>query len=66
MSKVISDLTALPLCRLCGKNVWQIGGYLHRVNKLGEDPLWECRPSCTAEMPFEIAVLKMLEEKKPE
>jgi hypothetical protein len=56
-------MSEVPVCRLCGRTIWQIGGYLGRVNKRGEVPaVWECRPSCTADMPFEVALSKMLEE----
>jgi hypothetical protein len=35
-------------CRLCNKGANDIGGWLKRVNPLGEIGIWECRPSCDA------------------
>lgn len=39
------------VCRLCSRHCGEIGGYLSRVNPLGELPaVWECRPDCKALM----------------
>ena len=48
-------------CRLCGKNALEIGGYLTRVNPTGEAGIWECRPSCEADLPPETKLLMALE-----
>ena len=37
-------------CRLCGKSALEIAGYLVRINPVGEVGVWECRPSCTAQL----------------
>ena len=37
-------------CRKCGANQFTCGGYLQRVNDTGVDGIWECRPSCHAQM----------------
>lgn len=37
-------------CRLCGRHVSEIGGWLARVNEKGVEGVWECRPSCDAVM----------------
>jgi len=37
-----------PTCRHCKKGLFDINGYLHRVNEKGVDPIWECRPSCNS------------------
>jgi hypothetical protein len=37
-------------CRLCGKGPLEIGGYLQRVNEKGMPGIWECRPSCGANL----------------
>jgi len=44
-------------CRLCGKGAQEIGGYLHRVNEKGVIGIWECRPNCHADLPFETNLL---------
>ena len=44
-------------CRLCGKKIDQIGGYLHRVNPKGVEGIWECRPTCNADLPQETNLL---------
>jgi hypothetical protein len=49
-------------CRLCGKSLPEIGGYLARVNPKGEVPaVWECRPNCSADLPQETALLLAIE-----
>jgi len=48
-------------CRKCGKNANETGGYLKRINPLGEIGIWECYPSCDAEVSFETKVLLALE-----
>jgi hypothetical protein len=44
-------------CRVCGKGVFETGGYLERVNEKGVDPIWECRPSCDAQLSDDEAVI---------
>lgn len=48
-------------CRLCGKGVHEIGGGLTRVNETGVSGIWECRPSCDAEMDPDDRLLAALE-----
>lgn len=48
-------------CRLCGKGIEEIGGYLHRVNEKGVPGIWECRPTCDADLPQETNLLLALE-----
>ena len=50
-----------PRCRLCGKTVHEIGGYLHRVNAKGVAGVWECRPSCNAAMTFDDRLIAAIE-----
>lgn len=48
-------------CRICGKTAHEIGGYLERMNK-GEIPsIWECRPSCDADLPDDLALKMAIE-----
>lgn len=49
------------ICRLCGKNALEIGGFLARVNPKGEAGIWECRPSCGADLPQETKILMAIE-----
>lgn len=49
------------VCRLCGKSAQEIGGYLTRVNEKGVTGIWECRPTCDADLPFETNILMALE-----
>jgi hypothetical protein len=45
-------------CRLCCRGPQEIKGWLARMNPVGELPaVWECRPSCDAELSEEEAVL---------
>ncbi len=48
-------------CRKCGKVAQEIGGYLHRVNEKGVAGIWECRPTCDADLPFETSLLLAIE-----
>lgn len=48
-------------CRLCGKGPLEIGGYLTRVNEKGVEGIWECRPSCDADLPPDTRLLMALE-----
>jgi hypothetical protein len=48
-------------CRICHKAAHQIGGFLHRINK-GELPsIWECRPTCDADLPQDVAMIMAIE-----
>jgi hypothetical protein len=38
------------ICRKCGKNQHEIKGWLERVNELGVNGIFECRPSCEANL----------------
>ncbi len=51
----------LPACRLCGGGVLDIGGYLHRVNATGVPGVWECRPSCAADLSQEAKLMAAIE-----
>lgn len=57
MSK-LSDMR----CRLCNRNADEIQGYLTRVNEKGVDPIWECRPDCSAKMSSDARVLAAITE----
>lgn len=48
-------------CRLCGKGVLEIGGYLSRVNAKGEVGIWECRPTCLADLSQETKIMLAIE-----
>lgn len=48
-------------CRLCGNGIEEIGGYLHRVNEKGVPCIWECRPTCKADLPQDTNLLLALE-----
>lgn len=49
-------------CRLCGKGPNEIRGYLKRVNELGVDGIWECRPSCDADLSQEERIVAAIED----
>lgn len=51
-----------PVCRLCGKSLSEIGGYLTRVNEKGVKGIWECRPTCDADLPQETNLILAIEE----
>ena len=53
-----------PVCRLCGKGLFEIGGYLTRVNPKGVDAIWECRPNCGAEQSQETNLLQAIDVDK--
>lgn len=48
-------------CQKCGKTVHQCGGYLQRVNEKGVPGVWECRPVCESDLPFEDRLLLALD-----
>lgn len=48
-------------CRLCGKTALEIKGYLHRVNELGVTGIWECRPSCDANLSADDRLIAAIE-----
>lgn len=48
-------------CRKCGKGAHAIGGFLKRVNEKGMTGIWECEPSCNADLPFETKLLLAIE-----
>lgn len=48
-------------CNICGKHLFEIGGYLQRVNPKGEDGIYECRPNCHADLPQETNLLLAIE-----
>ena len=42
----IGGTMSTPKCRLCGRSVHEIKGWLERVNAKGEAAIMECRPAC--------------------
>jgi len=50
-----------PTCRICGRGLGQIGGYLQRVNEKGVPGVWECSPACDADPPTETVLLMAVE-----
>ena len=48
-------------CRRCNKTAHEIGGYLTRVNEKGVPGVWECRPTCGADLPPDTRVLLAIE-----
>lgn len=48
-------------CRICGKHVTEIRGYLTRVNAKGVPGIWECRPSCDSNLSQDEALLAAIE-----
>jgi len=49
-------------CRICNRGPQECKGYLKRVNEKGQDGIWECRPSCSTELPANERVLAALED----
>ena len=49
------------ICRRCGRNAHQIGGYLERMNAKGQPGVWECRPGCWSQMTPDEAMLAAVE-----
>jgi hypothetical protein len=47
----------MSVCRLCGRDANACGGWLERVNEKGVPGVWECRPSCGADLSGEEKVL---------
>ena len=47
-------------CRLCGKQGHE-AGLLQRVNPLGENGIFECRPSCERSLPLDEALVSAIE-----
>lgn len=47
-------------CRLCNRSMYEIGGYLQRVNETGVAGIWECRPSCDAKLSPDDAILQAI------
>lgn len=48
-------------CRICGKSVTEIGGWLERVNEKGVPGIWECRPNCSADLPHDERIMGAIE-----
>lgn len=48
-------------CRLCGKTVHEIKGFMTRVNEKGVPGIWECRPSCNANLTQDEALIAAIE-----
>lgn len=53
-------------CRLCGKSAMEIRGYLARMNEKGVEGIWECRPSCNANLSAEERIIAAIEDKGDE
>jgi hypothetical protein len=53
-------------CRLCGKGALEIRGYLKRMNEKGVEGIWECRPSCDADLSEEERVIAAIEDDNEE
>lgn len=51
----------LSVCRFCGKCAMQINGYLERINEKGVAGIWECRPSCQADLPQDTKLIMAIE-----
>lgn len=49
------------VCRKCGKTPHQIQGFLKRVNEKGVPGIWECRPSCDANLTQDEALIAAVE-----
>lgn len=49
-------------CRLCGKGATEIRGYLKRMNEKGVEGIWECRPSCDANLSEEERTIAAIED----
>lgn len=47
-------------CRLCGKNIMAVNGWLQRVNEKGVPGIWECRPSCDTNITKEDALIQVI------
>lgn len=50
-------------CRVCGRDAIETGGggWLKRVNETGVPGIWECRPSCEADMVPDERVVDAIE-----
>ena len=53
-------------CRLCGKGATEICGYLKRMNEIGVEGVWECRPSCGTDLSDEDRVIAAIEDDQEE
>ncbi len=51
----------MAVCRKCNKGANEIGGYLERVNELGVDGIYECRPSCDVNLSYDEKILMSIE-----
>lgn len=49
-------------CRLCGRSATEIRGYLKRMNEKGVKGIWECRPSCDADLTSDERVIAAIED----
>lgn len=48
-------------CRKCGVPAHQCRGYLQRVNEKGVPGVWECRPTCGADLPSDVRLALAVE-----
>jgi hypothetical protein len=48
-------------CRKCDRTPHEIRGFLTRVNEKGVPGVWECRPSCDADLSPDEAVIAAIE-----
>lgn len=48
-------------CRVCGVNAFDCKGWLERVNEKGVSGIYECRPTCGADLPQDERILGAIE-----
>jgi hypothetical protein len=53
-------------CRLFGKGIGEIKGWLTRVNEKGVKGIWECKPFCGANLTEEQSLLGAITEPSKE
>jgi hypothetical protein len=49
-------------CRICNKGQHECGGWLQRVNEMGVEGVYECRPACGVELSQDDRLLGALED----
>lgn len=52
----------MAICKKCGANPVKDNVYLKRVNKLGVDGIWECKPNCQTKVTNDNLVSLILDE----
>jgi ribosomal protein L37AE/L43A len=56
----------MAVCRLCKRTAVEIQGWLTRINPLGEEGVWECRPTCGATLTQDARLLGAILPPEPE